>query len=356
MVQPRTRPTRSPVRSTTRVFISYRRSDTADPAQRIYEALVKHYGSINVFLDVKTVEPGADFARRADEAIASSDAVLLIIGPHTLPSAQDIKSRIGVPSSLHEYLFDEIRGALDRNIPIVPVLMQDAALPEWKDWPDLQLLAARNAVSVRDASWRADIRNLVEALDAALAADAVFTFGIPYQAYGKPKLRRQYERSPDMKITQLAHLLAQWARERGLLSQVIYRPEQVAVETRDRMQLRAKAGLELAVSICLREENGSLGVDICPAAWTTLAPVRRRPRGLGRGTAGAAALGGGMLYYMALDALGFVAAPGGMAVLLASFWLNHKFSVTERAVPYSAKAFLDRTLGEGEPIGEDELW
>jgi hypothetical protein len=43
-----------------RIFISYRRRETAGYAGRLYDGLVDHFGSERVFMDV-TMEPGVDF-------------------------------------------------------------------------------------------------------------------------------------------------------------------------------------------------------------------------------------------------------------------------------------------------------
>ena len=44
-----------------RVFISYRRQDTAWPARQLYDVLVAELGADRVFKDVDDIEPGDDF-------------------------------------------------------------------------------------------------------------------------------------------------------------------------------------------------------------------------------------------------------------------------------------------------------
>jgi hypothetical protein len=49
------------------VFLSYRREETRHAAGRIADRI----GPERVFMDVDTIEPGADFAEAINEAVAS---------------------------------------------------------------------------------------------------------------------------------------------------------------------------------------------------------------------------------------------------------------------------------------------
>ena len=44
-----------------KVFISYRREDSKWPARQMYEALVRHLPHHQVFIDIDSIPPGADF-------------------------------------------------------------------------------------------------------------------------------------------------------------------------------------------------------------------------------------------------------------------------------------------------------
>jgi hypothetical protein len=43
------------------VFVSYRRSDSAADAGRLYDALSASFGQRSVFMDIDTLQPGQDF-------------------------------------------------------------------------------------------------------------------------------------------------------------------------------------------------------------------------------------------------------------------------------------------------------
>ena len=51
------------------IFISYRRSDSAPWAGRIYDRLAVHFGKDAVFMDVDTIEAGVDFVEVLQNAV-----------------------------------------------------------------------------------------------------------------------------------------------------------------------------------------------------------------------------------------------------------------------------------------------
>jgi hypothetical protein len=59
-----------------RIFISYRRPETAWPARQIYDVLVERFPAERVFKDIDSIEPGEDFIERITAArIPRSSAV-----------------------------------------------------------------------------------------------------------------------------------------------------------------------------------------------------------------------------------------------------------------------------------------
>lgn len=63
-----------------KVFISYRRDDTAAAAGRVYDQLSRLLSKPNVFFDVSTIGGGEDFVQRMSSEIGKSDAALVFIG------------------------------------------------------------------------------------------------------------------------------------------------------------------------------------------------------------------------------------------------------------------------------------
>ena len=93
-----------------KIFLSYRRDDTGGRAGRLFDVLVARFGAQNVFQDVSSAAPGFDFTERVEQAIATSDAVLVVIGPSWLDSATaDGRRRIDQPD---DFVRHEVGSAL----------------------------------------------------------------------------------------------------------------------------------------------------------------------------------------------------------------------------------------------------
>jgi hypothetical protein len=60
----------------TRVFISYRRDDTAGQAGRVHDRLTGEFGDNNVFMDVDNIPLGADFTKVLGDEVAKCDVLL----------------------------------------------------------------------------------------------------------------------------------------------------------------------------------------------------------------------------------------------------------------------------------------
>lgn len=155
-----------------RVFISYRRSDSADVTGRIHDRLVAHFGEGNVFQDVEDIPLGMDFTENVLDVIGKCDALLAIIGDKWL-TAVDEKGgrRLDRPD---DYVRNEIESALGRKIPLIPVLVGRAEMPGPDVLPDsLRKLSTRNAIHVRpNPDFRPDMTRLIEGLEELFARKA----------------------------------------------------------------------------------------------------------------------------------------------------------------------------------------
>jgi TIR domain len=149
------------------IFISYRRRETAGHAGRLYDALVEHFGSERVFMDI-TMEPGVDFAATIQAAVGSCEALVALIGEEwlTVVDAQGNR-RIDDPADVHRM---ELQAALDREVRLIPALVQDADMPTAAQLPDaLRPLVARQAVELSDQRWDYDVGRLVGVLERVLS-------------------------------------------------------------------------------------------------------------------------------------------------------------------------------------------
>jgi Tol biopolymer transport system component len=146
-----------------KIFVSYRRDDAPDPAGRLYDALALRFGKDQIFMDVDNIPPGADFVSAIENAVGAADIVLAVIGQNWLRSA-DVGSRTRLASA-GDFVRLEIQAALRHHIPIVPVLVRDAAMPAPAELPrPMRAFARHNAVALRHTSWRTDVDRLLESL------------------------------------------------------------------------------------------------------------------------------------------------------------------------------------------------
>lgn len=147
-----------------RVFLSYRREDSAAHAGRLADALRTRLGPDGVFLDVAAIRPGTDFTTAIDDALERTDAVLVVIGPRWLSAAtEDGRPRLADPD---DYVRREVARALGSGVPVVPVLVGGAPLPAAEDLPDeLAPLARRQAFTLDDTTWHHDLDGLLDSLE-----------------------------------------------------------------------------------------------------------------------------------------------------------------------------------------------
>ena len=153
------------------IFISYRRGDSEGQARALSLELANYIGDKAVFMDVDSIALGRDFRQSLHDSLESCDAFLALIGPSWLDSKDAAgKRRLDDPT---DFVRQEIATALKRNIPVTPVLLQDAQMPAEQSLPDdLKDLAFRNGFELSHARWRSDVRELVQRLGLGSAAAA----------------------------------------------------------------------------------------------------------------------------------------------------------------------------------------
>jgi TIR domain-containing protein len=156
------KPCRTPPMERRRIFISYRRSDSAGHAGRL-EADLTRLLRTPVFMDVSDIAPGEDFAQILDRELRSCAAVLAVIGPRW-------RDGFAAPRDGPDYVRIELRQAFSSSeVTVIPVLVQGATLPSSVELPaDVAALASRQAVSLRDDRWDDDVRHLARSLRSSL--------------------------------------------------------------------------------------------------------------------------------------------------------------------------------------------
>ncbi len=141
------------------IFISYRRGDSAY-AGRLYADLSARFGERQVFMDVDDIVPGRPFPREVMDALLACRVMIVVIGekwrvPETVTRLRDP----------NDWVHQEIKTALTREAPVIPLLVGGTTIPSQDDLPrELGALALREAFELRDGSWADDERRLCGAL------------------------------------------------------------------------------------------------------------------------------------------------------------------------------------------------
>ena len=146
-----------------RIFISYRRSDSAAGyVLSLRNRLFERFGRRSVFLDINRVDPGDDFVDLVQTQLANCEVCVVWIGREWLMcrDAQGTR-RLDNPNDL---VRKEVSAALRRHIAI-PVLVGSTP-PRREDLPDeLQPLADIDAIEIRHARFDDDLEVLLDYLE-----------------------------------------------------------------------------------------------------------------------------------------------------------------------------------------------
>jgi hypothetical protein len=145
-----------------RIFINYRHEDVPFAASAVYRELKGRFGAENIFFDAGTLRPGMEFLKEiTSRLIGTAGALLALIGPEWLPTMDAHRRRDD-----NDYVIQEIDLGLRNGWTVIPVLLNDAPLPEGRDLPlAIKALPRHHVARLRQASLDADIEDLIARLD-----------------------------------------------------------------------------------------------------------------------------------------------------------------------------------------------
>jgi formylglycine-generating enzyme required for sulfatase activity len=141
-----------------KIFISYRRDDSAANALGIGQYLEREFGRRNVFIDID-MRAGAKFPVVLEERLAECKVLIALIGPAWLDARDKAgKRRLDDPD---DWVRLEISHALKRGITVIPVCVGGAELPAKWDLPeDVRGLIDHQAASVTTTGFRNEMAGL----------------------------------------------------------------------------------------------------------------------------------------------------------------------------------------------------
>jgi hypothetical protein len=150
-----------------KVFLCYRREDSGGYAGRVQDRLVRDLGADVLFMDVDSIPLGKNFVKILNDEVAKCEVLLAVIGRTWIDARdEDGKRRLDNPN---DFVRIEIAAALQRDIPVIPILLEGARIPNSDQLPkELEELSVRNAINLHHSSFHSDVDRLVRGLQALL--------------------------------------------------------------------------------------------------------------------------------------------------------------------------------------------
>jgi hypothetical protein len=147
-----------------KIFISYRRDDSRVSTEGIYRALLPIFGRDEVFIDADSIPVGVNFAEFIREVIGQCAVMLVVVGPRWVDIALNGARRLEDPG---DYVRLEVKSAFDAGLRVIPVLVEEARMPQATQLPEaLRDFAVMNATQVRYArDFDVDIGRLIKAIE-----------------------------------------------------------------------------------------------------------------------------------------------------------------------------------------------
>ncbi|HEX9939505.1 MAG TPA: toll/interleukin-1 receptor domain-containing protein [Longimicrobium sp.] len=146
------------------VFISYRKSDSAGFTGRLFDHLSRHFGPEQVFMDVDDIARGADYPQVIEGAVGQASAMVVVIGRQWL-ACTDARGnrRLDDPA---DWVRNEVAAGLRREILVLPVLVDGAAMPAAGELPpDIARLAFKQAGEISNSRWEYDLGEVTRSLE-----------------------------------------------------------------------------------------------------------------------------------------------------------------------------------------------
>ena len=154
----------------TTVVISYRRDDSKEITGRIFDHLERHFGPGQVLMDVNSIPYGEKFPAYLKQKLEICDILIAVVGPQWAGTNEKGELRIQEKT---DWVRIEIATVLARNIPVIPLLIDDTEMPDRAILPeDLLDFADRQAARIRSEDFRNHIGRLLESMDEQLAGRA----------------------------------------------------------------------------------------------------------------------------------------------------------------------------------------
>ncbi|HEY4278964.1 MAG TPA: toll/interleukin-1 receptor domain-containing protein [Conexibacter sp.] len=262
------------------IFVSYRRADAPDVAGRLVDGLVARFGRNQVFVDVDSIEGGADFEKRIDRALGTCHAFLAVIGRRWITiEDEDGRRRLDNPE---DWVRSELVRALEApDVEVLPVLINGAKMPGTDRLPaPLRPLVKQQAIELTSKHWRADVERLHERLEGSVNRRARATRGIRRgvaraqdQVENLSRTQQRTYRIGNADVGAIAGSLTGFFRGQKMESQTIVRHDGTLVQGRHPTGWRSFSGMSATLNVGLQPGDGVLTVSVAPGRWADKAAI-----------------------------------------------------------------------------------
>ena len=119
-------------------------------------------------MDIDTIKPGQDFVQVLEKTVGDCDVLIVLVGRHWLDViGEQGQRRLDLKE---DFLRREIEIGLDRNICVIPVLVQGAVMPRPGELPQaISPLARRHAFQLPDVGFHRAVDELIAAVESVSA-------------------------------------------------------------------------------------------------------------------------------------------------------------------------------------------
>jgi formylglycine-generating enzyme required for sulfatase activity len=152
-----------------KIFINYRRDDSAPHALSIAQYMERAFGARNVFIDIDRMRAGQKFPEVLERRLSECKVMIVIIGPGWLGAHDESGAhRLNDPE---DWVRLEVGRALARDVTVIPVTVGGAHLPKRGELPeDLRALVDHHAVALTTNGFRSEMAGLRDDIRAIRAA------------------------------------------------------------------------------------------------------------------------------------------------------------------------------------------
>ncbi|MBX2835542.1 MAG: toll/interleukin-1 receptor domain-containing protein [Gammaproteobacteria bacterium] len=148
------------------IFISYRKNDEPGYVGRLADGLRQRFGTQHVFQDLDDIVAGENWQPQIESTLKQSHIVLAIIGTGWEKELLRRINAANLEPDIHQH---ELVIARKLKIPIIPVLLRNAALPDRDKLGELDWLLDGHAFRLHDGQnqWQLDLDKLASQIETA---------------------------------------------------------------------------------------------------------------------------------------------------------------------------------------------